>query len=73
MCNYIQSEGGSQTGKLWNGGSVICDICKAEEPDCFVDGRLRRRTQWANMCMDCFKTHGAGLGIGKGQKYCKKQ
>lgn len=23
---------------------------------------------WANMCEQCFKTHGIGLGLGKGQR-----
>ncbi len=74
MCNYIQTEGGTQTGEPWRGTTLIrCDFCKTENPDCFVDGRLEGRTQWAIMCHDCFKEHGAGLGLGTGQQYCKKQ
>ena len=73
MCSYIQCEGGAQVGKLWMGGPIACDFCKTKLPDCFVDGRVEGGTAWATMCIECFKTHGAGLGIGVGQKYCQKQ
>ena len=73
MCSYIQCEGGTQIGKPWNGAPVSCSFCKIKEPDCFVDGRVAMSTAWAIMCLECFKVHGVGLGVGKGQKYCKKQ
>jgi hypothetical protein len=73
MCKYIQTEGGSQPGKYWHGSPLItCDFCKTESPDCFVDGRVIGGTQWATMCIPCFKTHGAAVGYGEGQKYCKQ-
>jgi len=47
-----------------------CDICKSSIGDQgrFVDGRTKGGP-WANMCMDCFATHGVGLGLGRGQRY----
>jgi len=38
----------------------------------FVDGRTRRSGSWANMCLDCHREHGIGLGIGRGQQYQKQ-
>jgi hypothetical protein len=74
MCNYIQSEGGSQTGQPWRGTQTItCDLCKVKDPTCFVDGKLEGSTTFAIMCIPCFKAEGAGTGQGRGQKYCKKQ
>lgn len=46
-----------------------CDICKMELGNCdFVDGKTRLGP-WANMCLDCYKLLGIGLGTGKGQLY----
>ena len=33
----------------------------------FVDGRTAHC--WATMCVPCHKTHGVGLGLGKGQHF----
>ena len=74
MCSYIQCEGGAQIGKSWHETPYItCDFCKTEDLDCFIDGRVEGSTKWGIMCLDCFKVHGLGLGLGLGQKYCKKQ
>lgn len=73
MCKYIQAEGGSQTGELYRGAPITCDFCKTEAPDSFIDGVVEGDTQWAIMCIECFKAHGKRLGPGFGQKYCKKQ
>lgn len=47
----------------------ICDICivSGKPEDAAYDGRTKDGP-WANMCEDCFKVHGVGLGLGKGQK-----
>jgi hypothetical protein len=47
-----------------------CDICKAPNPQEFVDGAMRQGP-WAIMCMICFPKHGVGLGSGLGQHYKK--
>ena len=49
-----------------------CDLCKEENLECYIDGRMQAGP-WANMCLDCHKTYGVGLGIGKGQKYLYAQ
>ena len=50
-----------------------CDICEAklEKEDYFVDGATTFGP-WALMCPACHRTHGRGLGTGKGQKYDSK-
>jgi len=45
-----------------------CDICKIKIKEEYVDGATAMGP-WANMCLECHKTVGIGLGIGKGQKY----
>ena len=45
-----------------------CDICGAKLKKVFIDGRTKMGA-WANMCEQCHKEQGVGLGIGKGQKY----
>jgi len=42
-----------------------CDFCGRIAR---YDGRLKGRTTWAYMCEACFAIHGAGLGLGYGQK-----
>ena len=48
-----------------------CDFCK-EDPTVMYQGAMydgrTRMGPWANMCQDCFKRFGVGLGLGKGQK-----
>ena len=44
-----------------------CDICNKETNE-YVDGKTKMGP-WANMCLDCFKTNGVGIGLGKGQRY----
>jgi len=46
-----------------------CDFCAKDlrfQP--YVDGKTTRGP-WATMCLPCYKTHGVGLGTGKGQRY----
>ena len=45
-----------------------CDLCKHRLTNNFVDGRTRRGP-WANMCWECYKVFGVGLGTGQGQQY----
>lgn len=55
--------------KTWYGSKPECQICGNDNPTPeFVDGRTRMGP-WALMCLSCHKTHGVGLGTGKGQKY----
>lgn len=42
-----------------------CDFCQRIVV-VWVDGKTSIGP-WANMCLDCYKVHGIGLGIGKGQ------
>lgn len=42
-----------------------CDFCF--NPASY-DGKTKMGP-WANMCEDCFKKYGVGLGTGKGQKF----
>ena len=45
--------------------SVKCDFCDKEAK---YDARTIAGP-WANLCENCFKLLGMGLGTGKGQKY----
>lgn len=58
----------------WVSDRNQCDICKADisagKVAFFVDGMIRNsNSEWALMCPACHRIHGAGLGIGVGQKY----
>ena len=48
-----------------------CDVHKYERGtpgvEAVYDGKTIRGP-WANMCEECFGTHGIGLGTGRGQK-----
>lgn len=41
-----------------------CDFCGDEA---HYDGKTKLGP-WGNMCRDCFRTHGVGLGLGRGQE-----
>jgi hypothetical protein len=63
------------TGKTprWHGTlPTTCDLCHkpllVEGFLEFVDGRTRQGP-WALMCTECWRTHGVGLGCGRGQMY----
>lgn len=45
-----------------------CQICEAPVNDDFVDGKTTLGP-WADMCLTCYSHYGAGLGLGKGQRY----
>lgn len=47
----------------------LCDLCKMEGSETIAkyDGKTRQGP-WGYMCEMHFKTHGIGLGLGRGQK-----
>lgn len=45
-----------------------CDICDGSISDTFYDAATDYGP-WGIMCPMCFKGHGRGLGLGKGQEY----
>lgn len=48
-----------------------CDVHKFEKATPGVDAAYDGKTirgPWANMCEECFGTHGVGLGTGRGQR-----
>ena len=51
----------------------VCDFCKeiGEKNEAAVDG-MTTFGYWANMCEDCFRACGTGLGLGKGQRLILK-
>lgn len=56
--------------KIWLGSTpVICEVCRQPLQNHFYDFCMRGGRGWARGCEQCFKSHGCGLGIGKGQKY----
>ncbi len=58
--------------KTWCGTPPSnCDICGAEITDIFIDGATRMGP-WGCLCEECHKSHGKGLGIGRGQKFQKQ-
>lgn len=50
-----------------------CDICHKPITDEFVDGATQFRGIWGNMCPDCHKKYGNGVGTGSGQRYVKQE
>ena len=57
---------------LWCGTIDKCDVCKDDIEDTFIDGATTEGP-WAIMCPVCHYVYGIGLGIGRGQRYEKKQ
>ena len=45
-----------------------CDICDKETPQEYFDAKTKQGP-WATMCSWCFRQHGIGLGLGRGQRY----
>lgn len=48
-----------------------CDVCGVKINGTCVDGRTRMGP-WGLMCLKCHRTHGVGLGVGKGQRYTRR-
>lgn len=58
--------------KYWQGSvPTKCDINGEPFLKEFVDGKTTMGP-WANMCPQCFRDYGVGLGTGRGQKYEKQ-
>lgn len=58
--------------KTWMGiPPSKCDICGSAITDTFIDGKTIHGP-WGNMCPECHKRFGCGLGTGRGQKYEKQ-
>jgi hypothetical protein len=56
---------------VWNGSAINkCDLCKRPIANEFVDGATRMGP-WGILCPTCHRTHGQGIGIGKGQRYIR--
>ncbi|MGD0358598.1 MAG: hypothetical protein ABSA73_13425 [Terracidiphilus sp.] len=51
-----------------------CGICGCNLNDrgLHIDGRLRDDLKWSNMCTECLKKSGEGIGWGKGQLYARQ-
>ena len=49
-----------------------CDICMGVIGPEFVDGRTTYGGWWACMCLACHRNVGVGLGIGRGQRYQRR-
>ncbi len=51
-----------------------CGICGCDlnSRGLHVDGRISGDLLWSNMCADCFKRVGEGIGWGKGQIYARQ-
>ncbi|MNV23468.1 hypothetical protein D3C71_1144800 [compost metagenome] len=45
-----------------------CDVCDRDFLDIMYDAKTVGGP-WGNLCEDCFKTGGVGLGVGLGQMY----
>lgn len=71
MCDYIQSDGGSQPGTTAL-SPIHCQLCSTLIRDCFYDAKLQPSGRWGKVCPECFKEYGMGLGVGLGQRYCRK-
>jgi len=59
---------------IYKYGVETCDICSCDlnRRGFFVDGRLRGDLMWSNMCTECLKSAGEGIGCGKGQLYARQ-
>lgn len=56
--------------RTWNGSKVTeCNLCHRPIGNVFIDGLVKGIGSWAIMCHACHKSHGAGIGIGLGQRF----
>jgi hypothetical protein len=55
-------------------GVEECGLCGCDlnNRGLHVDGRIRGNVMWSNMCAECFKNSGEGIGWGKGQLYARQ-
>lgn len=59
-----------KTRDKWLGEVINCDVCDRDlnKLEFFYDARTKQGW-WGLLCKDCFKLHGVGLGVGRGQQY----
>jgi hypothetical protein len=59
---------------IYNSGVEECGVCgcNLNKRGLHVDGRLRGKEMWSNMCTECLKGSGEGIGWGKGQLYARQ-
>jgi len=58
--------------RYWTGNpGHECNVCHQNWGKTFVDGATSMGP-WANMCTECHRRYGRGLGEGKGQRYEKQ-
>jgi len=58
--------------KSYSNAPSICDICESDFAGIMYDA-LTVHGRWGNLCRRCFRTHGIGLGTGKGQRYTQSR
>ena len=56
---------------IYAGPPVICDACSTAIEAHFYDCKTVHGP-WANLCSECFRTMGVGLGTGRGQQYTRR-
>lgn len=59
--------------KYWMGTApTVCDFNRLHPiGEKFIDGKTTNGP-WANMCLNCARVNGVGLGMGRGQEYTKQ-
>jgi hypothetical protein len=57
--------------KYWTKQLSACDFCDQPIHHKLYDGATIHRV-WATMCLPCFRRHGVGLGLGRGQEYLEQ-
>ena len=58
----------------YSNGVEECGICgcNLNYRGLYVSGRLRGDLKWSNLCTECLKGSGEGIGCGKGQLYARQ-
>ena len=64
-CCYTSTDNTATLAQIPN-----CDLCKQSEA--YADGAMISGP-WAYMCKECFRKHGVGIGLGKGQILLKSE
>lgn len=68
---YVDMDTAEKRRMYYAGAPAACGLCgrSLSGRKFMVDGKVRGSCGWANMCGDCFRTHGVGIGWGYGQLY----
>lgn len=74
LASYVKPDQVDSREPAYNYNVDECGICGSDLSmhGLHVDGRLRGDLMWSNMCVDCFKRVGEGIGSGKGQLYARQ-